>query len=248
MRTACRITDNPYGCFESVYIFDRLKTLQFYSRGPTKLDPSALLPEFSTFESSSHVRLINHKSYLLATFTKFYSLDKPLLRTYIIMAEEPDLTLPERVPEMEQYRKKPMELLPFAFYALCNLDAEQMEACRRLCATGIDDDTIKLPPRAHFQGQPLRSIVKYHVELGAGGEFDRKYLIFVVYPDSHTVILVTLDDSDLECKPDLFWENIDQSGTTLVNLQIANTDWFEAKQNSSGGPQIRPPTGTDEDQ
>lgn len=82
---------------------------------------------------------------------------------------------------MEQYYQKPMEILPFAFYALCDLDSEKMKAYRQLCATDLDDNTIKLPPQAQFQNQPLRPIVKYHVELGAGVQFDTTYFMGFLY-------------------------------------------------------------------
>ena len=156
--------------------------------------------------------------------------------------EQPDLTLPKKVPEMDKYHDKPMEVLPFAFYALCNLDSKKMEAYRKLCATDLNDDTIKLPPQSKFLNKQLREVVKYHVELGAEGLFDRRYFVVCVYEDSHTVVVVTLDDDDLKCTPDLLWINIDESGSMCANLQIANITWYEAKEEKPDGPEVWPPS------
>jgi len=152
------------------------------------------------------------------------------------MAEQPDLSLPDRVPEMEQYHDLPKKILPFAFYTLCDLDGERFEGYRRLCVTECDDGMVKLPPQARFVGESLQSIMTYHVELGRGGQFDPSSFIVCVYRDSTSVVVVTLDEDDLECKPDLLWIKMDESGLLLVNLQIANGDWFEAKEADLGGP------------
>lgn len=60
-----------------------------------------------------------------------------------------------------------------------------------------------------------------------------------MYADSSTVLLVTLDDDDRECKPKTLWKDIKESGLTLANLQIANTSWYEEKQNSVDPPDVR---------
>lgn len=153
------------------------------------------------------------------------------------MTEQPDLSLPERVPEMERYHDAPMSLLPFALYALCKLDNNKSESYRQMCATDIDDDQVRLPPRWDFHGESLRAIIRYHVELGRQGEFDATYFIVCAYEDCSSAVLVTLDDDDMECKPDLLWVPMDQAGLTCTSLQVSNTDWSEAKEQDLGGPQ-----------
>lgn len=152
------------------------------------------------------------------------------------MTEQPDLSLPERVPEMERYHDAPMSLLPFALYTLCKLDNNKSESYRQMCATEIDDDQVRLPPRRNFHGESLRAIIRYHVELGRQGEFDATYFIVCAYGDCSSVVLVTLDDDDIECKPDLLWVPMDQAGLLCTSLQIFNTDWSEAKEQDLGGP------------
>lgn len=153
------------------------------------------------------------------------------------MREQPDLTLPERVPEMERYHDSPMQLLPFALYALCNLDKDRMEAYRQLCASGLENDTVRLPSRWSFHGESLRAIVNSHVELGQRGEFDPTYFIVCAYAECSTVVLVTLDDDDMDCKPDLLWAPMDQAGLLCNSFQLGNSDWGEAKEEDLGGPQ-----------
>jgi hypothetical protein len=158
------------------------------------------------------------------------------------MGDQPDLALPDRVPEMEQYHDSPERVIPFALYTLCDLDEATFERHRRLCCTGCDPDddedysSVRFAPRPRFVGESLRRIVDYHVELGRGGEFDPTYFIVCVYPESTSVVVVTLDDDELECKPDLLWIKMDQSGLLCVNLQISNTDWAEAQEEDLEGP------------
>ena len=152
------------------------------------------------------------------------------------MAQHPDLTLPNRVPGMEQYHNRPEQILPFAFYTLCELDSKRFEEYRQICEKSHDHNIVKLPPQAHFIGDSLRSILSYHVQLARGGEFDPTYIIVCVYRNATSVVVVTLHDDDLECKPDLLWTKTEDSGLLLVNLQISNTDWSEAKEEDISGP------------
>ena len=58
-------------------------------------------------------------------------------------SDQPDLTLPERIPEMEQYHDKPMELLPFALYTLCDIPDEKLESYRLICTTDTFSDLLR---------------------------------------------------------------------------------------------------------
>ncbi|KAK3048645.1 hypothetical protein LTR09_009954 [Extremus antarcticus] len=156
----------------------------------------------------------------------------------------PNLTLPDTIPEMEQYHDQPEQILPFALYTICELDDETLEDYRIKCATDCEDDMVRLPPQARFVGASLRQIVTSHLQLGRGGEFDPTYFIVCVHSDSTSVLVVTLDDDDLECKPGSLWIATEESGLLLVNLQIANSDWSEARESDLGGPTT---PGEDED-
>lgn len=153
------------------------------------------------------------------------------------MSDAPDLSLPERVPEMQRYHDSPMKLLPFALYALASIESERMEEYRKACATELEDDRVQLPSRWDFHDESLRAIVRSHVNLGQQGKLDPTYFIVAAYADSSTVVLVTLEDDGLDCKPDLFWAPMDQSGMLCTNFQIDNIDWAEAKEEDLGGPQ-----------
>ncbi|KAK5166276.1 uncharacterized protein LTR77_008537 [Saxophila tyrrhenica] len=152
------------------------------------------------------------------------------------MANPPDLTLPDVIPEMRQYHDQPEDFLPFALYTLCELDDKTLERYRQRCASRCDDDTVKLPPKARFVGETLRQIVASHVQLGREGNFDPIYLLVCVYADSDLVLVVTLDDHDLECRPGQLWTSMERSGLMLQSLNIWNTDWFAAKENSLAAP------------
>lgn len=146
----------------------------------------------------------------------------------------PDLSLPDRVPEMERYHEA--NLLPFALYTLCDLNERDLTqlcmVCQSKCQLNEGQAQVLPPPQSHFVGQPLRAIVDYHVGLARNGRFDPRYIIVAAYRDweSHGVLVVTLNDDDFVCRPDSLWSKAEESGLTLVNLQILNTDWYEAKE------------------
>ncbi len=93
-----------------------------------------------------------------------------------------------------------------------------------------------LSPESSFDSQSLRSIVEYHVSLGQDGKLDPCCFLECVYPQSTSVLAVTLDDDNLECKPDKLWIQKDESGLLLVNLQVVITDRGEAKEEDLKGP------------
>ena len=41
---------------------------------------------------------------------------------------------------------------------------------------------------------------------------------------------MTLDDDNFICRPDSLGSKTEESGLTLLNLQILNTDWYEVKE------------------
>ncbi|KAI5253511.1 hypothetical protein E4T42_02914 [Aureobasidium subglaciale] len=143
-----------------------------------------------------------------------------------------DLTLPESVPQMARHHTRPMTLDPFALYFLvdCTHDLDEIiKACNSEC---LRDDYVQCRTRTAFESGSLNEIISHHVVVCEAEHLDPRYIIVVANEDwkKSGVVMVTLDDDDLECKPDLFWIKVGDSGLVLVNLQIANTDWFEVKE------------------
>ncbi|KAI5273189.1 hypothetical protein E4T47_03612 [Aureobasidium subglaciale] len=143
-----------------------------------------------------------------------------------------DLTLPESVPQMARHHTKPMTLDPFALYFLvdCTHDLDEIiKACNSEC---LRDDYVQCRTRTAFESGSLNEVINHHVDICEAEHLDPRYIIVVADKDwkKSGVMMVTLDDDDLECKPDLFWIKVEDSGLVLINLQIANTDWFEAKE------------------
>ena len=140
-----------------------------------------------------------------------------------------DLSLPDTVPGMARYRDRPMTIAPFALYDpldLSNDSAEVVEECNSMCPR---DDYVHLQKSTDITS--LQSLVDFHLNSTVPEGFDPCWFLVVTDRDwrSNGVLLVTLSDD--EGKPDIFHIETASSGLVLVNLQIANTDWFEAKEN-----------------
>ncbi|KAG9854904.1 hypothetical protein KCU98_g2937, partial [Aureobasidium melanogenum] len=141
-----------------------------------------------------------------------------------------DLSLPDSVPEMARYQDRPMTLDSFAIYNILDPHNEPpglVEICNSECPR---DDYV------HFLASPsinlLRDLIDYHLSTTVQESFDPNLFLVVTDPDweKKGVCVVTLGDE--EGKPDKFTMRASNSGLLLVNLQIANTDWYEAKENA----------------
>ena len=69
--------------------------------------------------------------------------------------------------------------------------------------------------------------------MASEGNFDPCYFVVVLSDNwkNEGRLPVTLDDDNLECKPDRFFVDPTDPDLLLVNLQIANMDWSEIKEN-----------------
>lgn len=149
-----------------------------------------------------------------------------------------DLRLPKSVPEVQWHKDASTDAMPFAVYTLVDLDDQQLDRILYECERKAREDCglenrLRTSPEFHFPRQSLRSIIQKHIEVGRGGELDPTYFIVVADPDwrERGVLLVTLDDSeDFACTPDFLWSKAEEASLVLANLQICNTDWFEAKE------------------
>ncbi|KAG9751850.1 WD40 repeat-like protein, partial [Aureobasidium melanogenum] len=143
---------------------------------------------------------------------------------------EIDLSLPVTVPEMARYQDRPMTLDSFAVYNLLDPHNEPpglVEKCNSECPR---DDYV------YFRASPgvdsLKGLIDHHLSTTVHEGFDPNLFLAVTDPDweQNGVCVVTLGDD--EGKPDKFIMKTEESGLLLVNLQIANTDWYEAKENA----------------
>ncbi|KAG9648128.1 WD40 repeat-like protein, partial [Aureobasidium melanogenum] len=141
-----------------------------------------------------------------------------------------DLSLPDSVPAMARYQDRPMTLDSFAIYNLLdphNEPAGLVEKCNSECPR---DDYV------HFRASPginsLKDLIGYHLSTTVQESFDPNFFLVVTDPDweQKGVCVVTLADE--EGNPDKFTIKTGESGLLLVNLQIANTDWYEAKESA----------------
>ncbi|KAG9693743.1 hypothetical protein KCU95_g6216, partial [Aureobasidium melanogenum] len=149
------------------------------------------------------------------------------------MMSEIDLSLPDSVPEMGRYEDRPMTLDSFAIYNLLESQNEPPDLVERCNSECPRDDYV------HFRTSPgitsLKGLIDYHLSTTVHDNFDPNYFLVVTDPDwEHKgVCIVTLGDE--EEKPDKFMIKTAESGLLLVNLQIGNTDWYEAKENYETG-------------
>ena len=152
------------------------------------------------------------------------------------MFTQPDLTLPAKAPGMERYHHTPMKLLPVALYTIVDLTDDELRELREECESKCNQEpesTVRLAPRCKFLGEPLRGVFDYHLELGRAGVYDPTYFIAAISRDwrEEGILVVTLDtDDELECNVDSFRIKAEESGLSMVNLQIGNSDWPEQKE------------------
>lgn len=158
--------------------------------------------------------------------------------------EEINTTLPDHVPEMSQDHSSNGRLNPFALYILADcLDdlPTVLEVTNSLCPT---NDYVKPAPHVAFPGSDLKQVIDYHISLGFVPGYDYRWFLAVTSTDWRKtgILIVTLDDDDMECKPDAFFIKPEDSGIVLVNLQVGNTDWYEVKESHEIGnePELPP--------
>jgi hypothetical protein len=140
-----------------------------------------------------------------------------------------DLSLPATVPGMARYRDRSMTLDPFAVYNLVGSQDEPsdlVETCNSLCPR---DDYVRFRKTSNISS--LKSLIDFHLNITAQEQFDPGLFLVVTNSDwkEQGLYIITLGDD--EGKPDKFLIKVADSGILLVNLQIGNTDWYEAKEN-----------------
>lgn len=154
---------------------------------------------------------------------------------------------------MERYHDTPMSLLPVALYTIVDLTDDELrelrEACESKCGSE-PESKVRLAPRCKFVGEPLRAVFDYHLELGREGAYDPTYFIAAISRDWRTegVLVVTLDnDEQLDCDVDSFRIEAEESGLSMMNLQIANSSWEEQKESYGLDPDDQSGGNNDDD-
>lgn len=141
---------------------------------------------------------------------------------------EIDLSLPESIPEMSRYSERPMTLDSFALYNLVDPETKPpdlIEECHAQCPR---DDYIYLKTAHGITS--LRSLIDFHLTTTVSDGFDPNLFLIVTNPNwqQKGITIITLGDD--EGKPDIYNIKAEDSGIVLINLQIGNTDWYEAKE------------------
>lgn len=140
-----------------------------------------------------------------------------------------DLSLPESVPAMAQHSDRPMTLDSFALYNLIDPQTEPSDLIEECHAQCPRDDYIYFQKTTGITS--LRSLINFHLTTTVSDSFDPNLFLVVTDPNWQQKGLSIITLGDDEGKPDIFSIKAEDSGIVLINLQIGNTDWYEAKEN-----------------
>ncbi|KAK7964450.1 hypothetical protein PG988_011424 [Apiospora saccharicola] len=167
-----------------------------------------------------------------------------------------DLTLPaSSSPAIDPYKDLADPLLPFALFVHVKLGGdnseEELARIEEACNSQTEGaNSVRRAPRHDFAGQPLRAALTEHLDnLIATRRFDPFYFVAVVDENwrEKGVVIVAMDDGagddDEEeeggdhpraCQIDQLRVPAEDAGLVLVNLQIANMDWADFKEEYGG--------------
>ncbi|KAK8876827.1 hypothetical protein PGQ11_001773 [Apiospora arundinis] len=151
-----------------------------------------------------------------------------------------DLTLPaSSSPAIDPYKDLPDPLLPFALFVHIELSAsDELASIEEACNSQTEGATnVHRAPRHDLSGLPLRAALNEHFNLVSTRRFDPFYFVAVVDENWREtgLVIVTMDDGtsdeddDHTCQIDQLRVPAKDVGLVLVNLQIANADWADFK-------------------
>jgi len=154
---------------------------------------------------------------------------------HFTMAHNLDLTLPPTASASYLSQNPGTDLLPAALYTLVILSEDELHevACACEFDSGLEEGKVVRPaPEPHFVSQSLKAVYDSHLQLGAQGEFDPIFFVVVVEKNwkERGVLLVTLENDDEPPGIDSFFCRPEGAGSTVQNLQIANSDWTECRE------------------
>lgn len=152
------------------------------------------------------------------------------------MAQDLDLNLPPNAPATYTDEHQNSDSKPAALYTLVTLSDNGLHEVARVCESECltdEGEAVRPAPEPHFVSEPLVAVYQSHLQLAGQGEFDPYYFIVVVDKDwkNNGVLLVTLYTDDEPPAIDSFLCKAEEAGSLVQNLQIANTDWEECREN-----------------
>ena len=144
----------------------------------------------------------------------------------------PNLSLPSKAPT-ERYQQESHNTEKIAVYSLVGLDQEGTDGLLKALENNDDNlqDAAGLPPKHDFSGKPLKDVYDYHLQIGSEGNYHPTLFIVAHNRDykSDGVLLVNLD-IDLKCSVDTCRIKPSEALSAAVNLEIANMDWEDFKE------------------
>ncbi len=155
------------------------------------------------------------------------------------MSASLDLSLPRKSPKGRPGRQDDDDGL-FAVYSLVNLGDGGFNQLKDVLNSNKYTSLYswRFPPQCDFVGHPLKDVYEYHLELSNKDATCHPTLFVLVHKQGYKkdgVLLVNLD-TDLKCTVDMCRCGAEEAILTLINLQIANEDWEEFKENELSTP------------
>ncbi|KAF2827257.1 hypothetical protein CC86DRAFT_208778 [Ophiobolus disseminans] len=169
------------------------------------------------------------------------------------MAHNFDLTLPPTAPANYLSRDHPREGEFAALYTLIPLSEAKLREIASACEPNYEkgeDDIVRVAPEPHFISQPLRAVYDSFLELDSIRQFDPYYFVVVVHEDwrKEGLLLVNIYNDDEPPAIDSFFCKAEDVGSIVLNLQIGNTDWYEAREGYEVGVDNGEEDGDDDDE
>jgi hypothetical protein len=161
------------------------------------------------------------------------------------MSASPDLSLPPKAP-IDSHEERCL-CDHAAVYTLVALGTNGLDGL--LKALSHNDDELyrhvcALLPKHNFCDAPLKDVYDYHLQLETEkGTFNPTLFIVAQYQDyeKNGVLLVNLD-TDLKGTVDTCRMKASEAASAVMNLEIANMDWEDYKENEYKMLGLPPPS------
>ena len=142
-----------------------------------------------------------------------------------------ELDLPKHTPQAVREREQSFALHPFALYTIADISENEYSRSLERCNSryGDHENSVRRPPKYGFVGRSFQEILDYHITLAKDKRYDMVNFLVITSKEweQFGIILVTLDDE--LGNVDSCQIPAEDTGITLVNLQIGNADWKEIK-------------------
>ncbi|MCJ1328355.1 hypothetical protein MMC10_005032 [Thelotrema lepadinum] len=161
----------------------------------------------------------------------------------------PDLSLPSKSPaENKSFYNENHDGDKFAVYTLVDLGSDGIDGLVKTLEDGNTDleDTQSLPSKYDFRGKSLKDVYDYHLQLGREERLNPTLFIVAQYENykANGVLLVNLN-TDLELSIDTCRISSAEALLAAVNIEIANNDWEDWKEEEMPLPGAPSPDPSD---